>query len=159
MSQIREILLAIGALVVLVLALKRLVRWISFPCQFCEEKVTSFDQIDPQEQQEILRYFLHYERREPDAAGLFVCTHCQTVHDDFSGEKASRDIDAYGCRTFCKVCASLIRGCEPSRGVITCEGCQTPYQWQVHEESGFRFFMPPKDAKLLSKCPGGMDSR
>jgi hypothetical protein len=153
-----DIFLAVCAFVALGFGLKRLVNWIGFPCQFCEKKVSSFDQIPAQDQNNILVYFRDYERREPDKDGLFVCTHCQTVHDDFSGEKQSRDIDVSTCKTFCKVCSKLIIGCEPSRGIITCQNCGTQYQWHTHESSGFRFFMPPQEAKLLNKCPHGLDS-
>ena len=145
-----------AALVVLGIVLKYLVRWMSFPCQFCGKKVKAFEQIDLQEQQNILAYFQEHERREPDKAGLFICTHCNTVHDDFSGEKLSREPDAFSC-TFCKVCGRMLYQCEPDRGVITCRDCKTQYQWQTHEKSGFRFFTPPRGVQLLDRCPFGID--
>ena len=59
-----EILIGIGfaALVVLGLALRKLVEWISFPCQFCEAKVRPFRKVDIETQEAILRYFRDHER-------------------------------------------------------------------------------------------------
>ena len=59
-----EVLIGIGlvALVVLALALRKLVEWISFPCQFCEAKVRPFRKVDIETQEAILRYFRHHER-------------------------------------------------------------------------------------------------
>jgi hypothetical protein len=146
-----NILLAVVGLVVFSLALRRLVEWIGSPCQFCEEKTRLLRRLDAETQTAILGYFIHYERREPDRSGLFVCLHCKTVHDDYSGERASWDVDAHGCVTFCKVCHDIVRGCEPDRESIECPGCGTKYSWKVHEGSGFRFLMPPKDATILRR--------
>ena len=86
-----EILIGIEfvALVVLALALRKLVEWISFPCQFCEAKVRPFRKVNTETQEAILRYFRDHKRREAPRKGLFVCLNCKTVHDDFSGEKQS----------------------------------------------------------------------
>ena len=156
----QTIILAVCGVVAAGIGLKYLVRWISFPCQFCGKKVKSFPQVPEQDRQNILAYFREHESREPDKGGLFVCANCQTVHDDFSGEKISWDVDSYGCSTFCKVCGLTVRGCEPSKESTTCDGCKTEYHWQTHERSGFRFFTPPRGAGLLEKCPSGqLDSR
>ncbi len=135
---------------------KLLVNWIRFPCQFCNEKIELFKRIDFYEQRDILDYFRQYENREPDQGGLFVCTKCRTVHDDFSGEKKSWDVDTYGCRTFCKVCGLLLIGCEPDREVV-CDDCQTPYHWRQHGRYGYRVFTPPSGARLLAKAPDRLD--
>ncbi len=148
----------LAGLVVFAFGLKKLVEWISFPCQFCEAKVKSFRQISIEAQEAILRYFREYEGRKPDRHGLFVCLNCKTVHDDFSGEKQSRDIDSYGCVTFCKVCHATMRGCEPENNAIKCPRCDTPYKWQTHEKSGFRFLMPPKGARLHERSKNFLDS-
>ena len=141
-----EVLIGIGfaALVILGLALRKLVEWISFPCQFCEAKVRPFRKVDTETQEAILRYFRDHERREVHQKGLFVCLNCKTVHDDFSGEKQSWDSDRFGGVTFCKVCHATMYGCNPKNNNIKCPRCETPYAWQVHEPSGFRFLMPQK---------------
>ena len=148
----------VGGLLVGGILLKLVVRWMSFPCQFCDTKVKALNQVSPEDQAGILAYFHDHERREPDKGGVFVCTNCRTVHDDFSGEKKSRDVDMYSCRTFCKVCGRIIARCEPEREVITCGDCKTEYRWQVHERSGYRFFTPPAGVELRSRAPGGLDS-
>jgi len=157
MSQIETVVTVVAAVAAALLLLKRLVRWVSFPCQFCSAKVKTFDQVNAEDRAGILAYFHEHERREPDEGGLFVCTNCKTVHDDFSGEKKSWDADAYSCRTFCKVCGRMMSGCEPEKEKVACPGCGTEYRWQVHERSGYRFFTPPAGAPLRSKAPGGLD--
>ena len=89
-----EALIGIGfaALVVLALALRKLVEWISFPCQFCEAKVRPFHKVDTETQEVILRYFRNHERREAPRKRLFVCLNCKTVHDDFSTARSNRGI-------------------------------------------------------------------
>lgn len=146
-----------AVLVVVALLLRPVVKWISFPCQFCNAKVKVLDQVSAEDQAGILAYFHQHERREPDKGGVFVCTNCKTVHDDFSGEKRSRDTDAYSCKTFCKVCGRIMYRCEPEREVVACDGCATEYHWQVHERSGYRFFTPPAGAQLRDRAPGGLD--
>jgi hypothetical protein len=121
--------------------------------------MSAFDQVSVQDQQNILNYFRRHERREPDTSGIFVCTHCGMVQDDFSGEKVSRDVDVLGCKTFCKVCGRMLMGCDPDRGEITCPVCDTPFEWRKHEPSGFTFFMPPPKATLLEKAPSSYEGR
>lgn len=135
------------------LTIRRIVDWMGSPCQFCEAKTQPFRRVPPDLQALILQYFSEHERRLPDKAGLFVCMACRTVHDDFSGEKQSRDIDRYGCVTFCKVCHAVMRGCEPDRGTFQCPSCDTAYEWRRHAPSGFRFLMPPAGAELTRPPP------
>lgn len=142
------VLLGIAGLLALGLGLRRFVELIGFPCQFCGEKIRTFRRLDAPTQAAILEYFHEHERREPDRSGLFVCMGCRTVHDDFSGEKASWDADAYGCVTFCKACLATIRQCEPGREDIKCPRCSTSYAWSVHPGSEFRFFMPPEGTAI-----------
>ena len=82
---------------------------------------------------------------------MFACLNCMTVYDDFSGEKQSMDVD-FVARSFCKVCNALIMDCSPSRSNIECTRCGTRYQWQFHEESGFRILMPPTGSTILHRC-------
>ena len=159
-------LLGIAFLVALAFLLKRLVRAVGMPCQFCDNrKLTYFDQLPPDTRNDILSYFRNREKRVPDTDGLFICLNCRTVHDDFSGEKRSWDIDyaasvgpsensgfEFSARTFCKVCNNLVYGCDPGRDDIHCEFCGTHYQWQTHEPSGFRYLMPPEGAQVLERC-------
>ena len=133
------------------------VRWISFPCHFCNVRVKRFDEVPEKDRDQILAYFQQHEDREPDASALFVCTNCRSVHDDFSGQKASREINAYGCTTFCKVCGRVIYGCLPERESVACRGCGTEYRWETDHASGYRFFMPPEGVKILDGCPPGVD--
>jgi hypothetical protein len=153
MDTVLWVALGILGMVVFGLGLRRLVDWIGSPCQFCEASVQSFRRVGPEVQASILQYFSAYERREPDTGGLFICMNCHTVHDDFSGEKASRDFDRFGCVTFCKVCHAIMRGCEPDRGTVNCSSCGTPYEWRTHADSGFRFFMPPRDVTISARPP------
>jgi hypothetical protein len=146
-------LAVVAFLVLLLLALKKLVRAIGVPCQFCRNrKLTYFDELSLDESAAILEYFRSHERRTPDTEGVFVCTECRTVHDDFSGEKRSMDVDAFSTRTFCKVCNAIMTGCEPRNPDIRCPRCATQYQWQVFAGSGFRFLTPPAGAKVLERC-------
>ena len=151
--------LSLAGFVGFALALRKLVEWIGFSCQFCDAKVQPLRRIDQALQEEILQYFYNYERRKPDQSGIFVCLNCKTIHDDFSGEKQSRDPDKYNNVTFCKVCNAAIWRCEPKNDSIQCPRCQTPYIWQTYEDSEFRFLMPPEDAKLLKHGRMGLDSR
>jgi hypothetical protein len=67
----------------------------------CGRRARRFDELGPEEKDEILSYFRHAERREPDPKGIFVCDACETVFDDFSGERKSLDCDNV---SMCKVC-------------------------------------------------------
>lgn len=158
MDKIFLITLGVVGFVVFCLVLRRVVEWIGSPCQFCEQKTRTFRRLDIETQEAILGHSHEHERREPDRSGIFVCLNCRTIHDDYSGEKASWDIDAYGCVTFCKVCHAPLQGCEPSRDV-QCPDCGTYYAWQIHSGSGFRFFTPPRDASILPRRSFAIDSR
>ena len=85
-----EALIGIGfaALVVLALALRKLVEWISFPCQFCEAKVRPFRKVNMEAQEAILRYFRDHERREAHQKGLFVCRYDWPVVQWASGQQS-----------------------------------------------------------------------
>jgi hypothetical protein len=154
-----NILFGAVGLIAFGLVLRRFVEWIGAPCQFCGSKTNRFRRLDSATQANILDYFVQHERREPDRSGLFICLNCRTVHDDFSGEKGSWDVDTFGCVTFCKVCLARIRGCEPEREV-ECPQCETKYSWTIHDGSGFRFLMPPRGI-TIGKRPTSfmMDSR
>ena len=95
------------------------------------------------------------EGREPDKNGLFLCENCQTVHDDFSGAKETRDIDFGGATAFCKVCSARMQDCTPDNDNIECPKCGTPYRWAKDKKSRLRFLMPPEGARLLEKFGGG----
>ena len=97
-----------------------LVRLVSFPCQFCGAKLKEFGQLPLPDRENVLAYSREHERREPDRSGLFVCTNCHTVHDDFSGEKASRDVDRFSNRTFCKACGAVIWSADPDLEFVEC---------------------------------------
>jgi len=134
-------------------------------CQFCGDiDCKVWDRVADDVKVRILEYFRSYEKRSPDTSGIFVCDECKTVFDDFSGERASRDVDSVTvsrglhtrsivtCRTWCKVCNSLMQSCDPDNPSIRCRTCGTGYEWKTHEESGYRFLMPPENAKILERC-------
>lgn len=142
--------LAVGALGLL------LKKFFGCPCQFCKNnRMTFWRELDVMEQEAIRRYFRGHEKRNPDTSAVFLCRKCGTVFDDFSGERRSleRDMGA-GCTTWCKVCNSVVTYCDPDNENIVCSKCKTHYAWQVHEKSGHRFLMPPKDASVLKECRG-----
>jgi len=131
----------------------KLYRVTPFPCQFCKnQRITRFKDLPDDLQHKIMHYFRFREKREPDTDGVFVCQECKTVFDDFSGEKKSGDIDNFGNMTWCKVCNTLMYGTVPGKKDITCPQCGTKYEWQTHEESGFRFLVPLTDKRLLEEC-------
>ncbi len=158
MDLLEILLLLLGITVALGAIARFVVRGVGLPCQFCENrKVSRFDELAESQRRALLRYFRLHEAREPDASGIFACLNCMTVHDDFSGEKRSMDVDTAGfggvlARSYCKVCNNLIQGCDPANDDIRCSHCGTPYRWQVHEDSGFRFLMPPREASILERC-------
>jgi hypothetical protein len=134
-------------------------------CQFCgATDVKVWDRLSDRQQRAILEYFMSHERREPDTSGVFVCDACRTVFDDFSGEKANREVDSVvvgagtrvkglvTCKAWCKVCNSMLLSCDPDNEDIRCRTCGTRYEWRTHEASGYRFLMPPKDAGILERC-------
>ena len=144
--------------IALVFLLRKLVDWVSFPCPFCDVKVTTFHQLSPEDQENILTYFREHERREPYKRALFVCLHCRTVHDDLSGAKQARERDIFAYVTFCKVCNAFMYHCYPDNDNIKCTHCGTPYKWNEHKRSGFRFFMPPVGTKLQERSIDEADS-
>lgn len=122
-------------------------------CQFCgNADCKVWDRVEEETQRHILAYFRSHERREPDTSGLFVCDECKTIFDDFSGEKANREVDYGWNKAWCKVCNHAMQGCGPGNANIECRKCGTRYEWKTHEESGYRFLMPPPDANLLERC-------
>jgi len=134
-------------------------------CQFCgDDDCKVWDRVADDVKVVILEYFTSYEKRDPDTSGIFVCDQCKTVFDDFSGEKASREVDSatvvrgyqtkslVTCRTWCKVCNSLLQFCDPDNPDIRCRKCGTAYEWKTHEKSGYRFLMPPEDAQVKERC-------
>ena len=126
-------------------------------CQFCENnKTTPWKKLSPKDQENLLRYFTDYEKRSPDTSAIFVCENCQTVFDDFSGEKKSMEPDKglTGCLTWCKVCKGVVCNCDLDNDNIHCTSCNTPYAWRTHEGSGYRILMPPEDAEVLERCTG-----
>lgn len=128
------------------------IRHMSLPCQFCRNtRLTLFRKLPDDLKKSILTYFREHENRDPDEEGIFVCLECRTVHDDFSGEKMSREVDFYQVTTLCKVCSTLLRDCGLYNENIRCPTCGTPYKWQVHEKSGFRYLMPPAGTEVTSK--------
>lgn len=148
---ITAIVAVAAILAVITVILKFWVRRMSLPCQFCRNvRVSLFRELPPDVQTSILSYFREYERREPDAEGLFVCRDCKTVFDDFSGEKMSREVDAIQPRHICKVCNVLMTNCGIRNKNIHCPHCGTHYTWQVHEKSGFRFLSPPPNTQVAN---------
>ncbi len=153
MDLIKIGLVFLAVLGVLIAVGKIAVRVVGAPCQFCENrKLTRFGQLPSSKRRPILGYFRSHEGRDPDTSAVFVCVDCMTVHDDFSGEKRSMDIDMGVARTFCKVCNALMQDCDPDNEDIRCVRCGTHYRWQDHADSGFRFLMPPQGAKILERC-------
>lgn len=136
-------------------------------CHLCgDTDLKVWDRLTDEQQQDILDYFDNYENRRPDTSGILVCEKCKTVFDDFSEEKGSGDIRRVSsgpkdsrktvvtCRTYCKICNVIIASCDPEKENIFCRRCGTQYHWKVHERSGYRFLMPPKDADVQKKCTG-----
>jgi hypothetical protein len=132
------------------------VKWLmrtAIMCQFCRNPDCKvWDRVPQAQRDSILSYFREHEKREPDTSGIFVCDMCNTVFDDFSGEKANREVDRAACTSWCKVCNSMMPSCDPGNENIRCRTCGTQYQWQTHEKSGYRFLMPPEDAVIRKRC-------
>ncbi|MBT3291785.1 MAG: hypothetical protein HN380_30865 [Victivallales bacterium] len=132
----------------------------SLMCQFCgSTDMKMWDQLSEGLQKKILAYFRSHERRKPDTRGVFVCDECGTVFDDFSGMREDPEVDTEGAgshtvismRAWCKVCGSLMQGCDPDNDNIHCRTCETRYEWKEHGKSGYRFLMPPKKAKVRKR--------
>ena len=63
-------LFAMAGVIALGFVMKRVVRFVGIPCQFCDNrKLTYFDQLSPQQKQAILSYFQQFEKRDPDTKG------------------------------------------------------------------------------------------
>jgi hypothetical protein len=45
----------------------------------------------------------------------------------------------------------IVADCDPDNQHIFCRHCETPYKWQVHEKSGYRFLMPPPNTEVTEK--------
>jgi hypothetical protein len=59
-----------------------------------------------------------------------------------------------GCRTWRKICNAIVWSCEPGSHDIHCEKCGTTYEWQLDQESGYRFLVALTDQTLLRRCTG-----
>jgi len=141
--------LAAGA-IALALAVKGLVMLVGLPCPFCRHgKTTCFNKLAVNQKRSILQYFKDHEHRTPNVKCVFVCLGCKTVFDDFSGELRSMESN------WCKVCNEQVFDCTLDNDSIKCTSCGTRYEWKTHEGSGFRFLMPPVDARLLDRCRYG----
>lgn len=91
---IPHILFSIAAIIAFIFLIKLFMRT-AIMCQFCGYNDCKVWSRVPEElQKSILDYFQTHEKREPDTSGIFVCDQCKTVFDDFSGEKANREVDA-----------------------------------------------------------------
>ncbi len=78
-----------------------LIKRVGCNCHECGRRMDSYDELSPEKQQELRRYFLKEEGRLANFDEMFVCPHCHLVYDDFSGEKRSMEGDE---RSYCKVC-------------------------------------------------------
>jgi hypothetical protein len=161
---VAHIVFSIVLLAVVIVFVKWLMRT-AIMCQFCgNPDCKVWDRVPQAQRDSILSYFREHEKREPDTSGIFVCDKCNTVFDDFSGEKANREVDVGSagrgprgrsivtCRSWCKVCNNMMQGCDPDNENIRCRSCGTHYEWRTHDRSGYRFLMPPEDAVILKQC-------
>jgi hypothetical protein len=148
--------LVLGAPFVIARALRRF----GCMCQFCaNRRLTFFDELAKDLQEHIRSHFRSTESRTPDTEAILVCVECKTVFDDFSGERESMEPDAgfpgrEGCRTWCKICNRIVWSCDPGSNDIHCEKCGTMYEWQVDQDSGYRFLVALTDQRLLRRCTG-----
>ena len=119
--------------------------------------MTALDRLSPADREGILSYFRRHEGREPDTRAIYVCHQCRTVCDDFTGPELPRIAPYYAVTgkggvpvrsRWCKVCAEPMIEYGPGREA-RCPKCGTPFKWQVHEQSGMRFLMPPPGTKVL----------
>ena len=147
-SGVVVILVLIAALVLLGLLLRRFVDWVGFPCQFCNSRLTVFDELPADDQGNILAYFREHESRDPNTDAVFVCQNCRVVFDDLSGTKKSRDRDAPTTGIFCKVCSAFMVPCVLTEEPLTCSRCNTSYKWQDYKGAGYLFFTPPRGAEI-----------
>ncbi len=129
---------------------KKIIFAVGFPCPFCKNlRLTPFNNVPQEVRRQIISYFRDTEHRRPEAQAVWVCRDCRTVFDDFSGGRRSGGTG----QARCKVCATVLKRCLPEDESVRCTTCGTPHRWAVHEPSGFRFLMPPDDAKLRRRPP------
>ena len=130
-------------------------------CCNCHKKVKRFPELAEGQQLLIREHFLEQENRQVDESGVFVCLHCRYMHDDFSGEKHSRQADrsytqlpngkvirSGHWRTICKVCDVIMQPCDPD-GAIGCRRCETEYLWVKHEKLDLYILTAQGDRKIL----------
>ena len=148
-----------------VLLIARFLRRANIVCDFCQESDCKvWGQVPEDTRQKILPYFRSREGREPDTKAFLVCDACRIVFDDFSGKCDSPEANAVSfgwgpstrvlvmSESWCKVCNQLMQSCEPDNDNIHCRACGTTYKWQTHEESGYRFLMPPEGTTVKERC-------
>ena len=129
------------------------------PCPMCgAPDITSFAKLDHNQRNDIYRYFDQVERRRFRQTHIFVCPKCKTVHDDFSGEKRSRDLDMIGmlkpaCTSFCKCCGKILMHNASHASVVKCPSCGTQYTWTQYGGREMFFFTPQPGTQLLEKPP------
>jgi hypothetical protein len=128
------------------------------PCPICGAwQLTPFDQTSRDHQHDIETYFNRVERRSPPRSRLFVCPDCGCVHDDFSGEKISRDLDIRGrsrcASALCKGCGLVILFPAGPDEHVTCRHCGMHHQWKPHGPHGLRFFEPGDPRAMLPRPP------
>lgn len=152
------IIFAVVALSATFLFFRFLMKFEDWPCEICGQKRKLFRSLPPATQDAIRAYFVSYERRDPRTRDILVCDGCRTVFDDFSGDRKGTMVERPGGRallshgTWCKVCNMMITSAGPANNDIRCRTCGTPYAWKTHEESGYRFLMPPPGANVLRRC-------
>lgn len=152
------ILFAVVMLTATLLLFRFLLKFEDWPCEICGHKRKFFKSLPPSTQDAIRSYFTSCEHRDPRTRDILVCDGCHTVFDDFSGDRKGSMVEMPGVRalithrTWCKVCNVMITFADPTNDDIRCETCGTPYAWKTHEESGYRFLMPPPGANVLHRC-------
>ena len=150
---------AVAALLAVGLLLKLFVHQVGIPCQFCDARLKYWKELPPADHESILKYFQEYEKRTPETAGLFTCPGCGTVFDDFSGERLTRDYDAFGIRAWCRICNNMMwnkKDLGTWDGVsespyMKCHVCGAVHQWKTFGTTRFRFLMPPEDQPVLPR--------
>jgi len=156
-------MIVVGILAVITIAwIKKFFK--DVPCTMCANiHCAPLNSMSKDQRYLILKYFSDYERRTPEISAVFVCEECKHVHDDFSGEKRSRDYEYLQHLAFCKVCNHLMCGNFVVADIIqdhnvldrinmTCKKCGTVHKWTLHEESGYKFLMPPSESRVLKRC-------
>jgi len=148
------IVFAVVMLSATVLFFRFLMKFEEWPCEICGHKRKFFKSLPPKTQDAILSYFTSYEHRDPLTRDILVCDGCRTVFDEFSGDRKRTVAETAGIShgTWCKVCNMMITFADPANDDIRCRTCGTPYAWKTHEESGYRFLMPPPGANVLPRC-------